>query len=73
MDAWEYFEQLDVSELLETPRPLGTPLNRGESYLPTQEEIEEKLKSKLGVSQRPLTPFSAKKVKGKKLYEYARE
>jgi tRNA pseudouridine55 synthase len=27
----------------------------------------------LGVSQRPLTPFSAKKVKGKKLYEYARE
>jgi len=57
MDHWEYFEQLDIEAL----------------SLPTEQDIHNILSAKLWASQRPLTPFSAKKVKGKKLYEYARE
>jgi tRNA pseudouridine55 synthase len=39
---------------------------------PSQKEIEEKLSSIIWYHALPLTPFSAKKRKGKKLYEYAR-
>lgn len=59
MDHWKYFEQLDITQ--------------DEFTIPAQWEIEDVLKNKVWVSQRPLTPFSAKKVKWKKLYEYARE
>lgn len=60
-DTWdmEYrkeFEQLDIKNL----------------PVPSIDQIVEILDSKLWVSQWPLTPFSAKKVRGKKLYEYAR-
>ena len=40
---------------------------------PTQQQIEEQFTSILGYHPLPLTPFSAKKRKWKKLYEYARE
>ncbi len=39
---------------------------------PLRSQIEEKLNSIIGTHLLPLTPFSAKKRKGKKLYEYAR-
>lgn len=40
---------------------------------PYIEQIESKLNSIIGTHDLPLTPFSAKKVNGRKLYEYARE
>ncbi len=40
---------------------------------PTEQQIEEKLQLLIWTQQIPLTPFSAKKIQGKKLYEYARE
>jgi tRNA U55 pseudouridine synthase TruB len=40
---------------------------------PYIEQIESKLNSIIGTHDLPLTPFSAKKVDGRKLYEYARE
>ncbi len=62
-DYWKYIEQLDLTWKIES----------GELQIPSRGDIEKKLLNKLWVSQRPLTPFSAKKVKWKKLYEYARE
>ena len=61
-DTWdtqyrEYHEQLDPETL----------------QAPSLEAINELLQNKLGTTPFPLTPFSAKKVDGKKLYEYARE
>ena len=41
--------------------------------LPSLSQIEDILHTLIGTPQLPLTPFSAKKVDGKKLYEYARE
>lgn len=41
--------------------------------IPPQSQIEEIFSSLIGTPLLPLTPFSAKKVDGKKLYEYARE
>lgn len=37
------------------------------------QQIQQKLDSIIPTASLPLTPFSAKKVEGKKLYEYARE
>lgn len=41
--------------------------------VPTLSQIEEILDTCIGTPELPLTPFSAKKLDGKKLYEYARE
>ncbi|MDD3262249.1 MAG: hypothetical protein PHR61_00215 [Candidatus Absconditabacteria bacterium] len=40
---------------------------------PSQLEIEEKLSSLIPEKELPLTPFSAKKIDGKKMYELARD
>ena len=56
MDYRACFEQLELDALT----------------APSLESITTLLDTKLGTSQRPLTPFSAKKVRWKKLYEYAR-
>ena len=40
---------------------------------PSLEQIDTYIQSLVGMHDIPLTPFSAKKVDGKKLYEYARE
>lgn len=40
---------------------------------PTRQQIEQLIAGMKGTHPFPLTPFSAKKIKGKKLYEYARE
>jgi tRNA pseudouridine55 synthase len=39
---------------------------------PSRQQIETTLQSIVGTHLLPLTPFSAKKIEGKKLYEYAR-
>lgn len=51
------------------------PLRKGDEggSIPTQDTIASHLDSIIGTHDLPLTPFSAKKVDGKKLYEYARE
>jgi tRNA U55 pseudouridine synthase TruB len=41
--------------------------------IPSLSQIEDILKTLIGTPQMPLTPFSARKIHGKKLYEYARE
>lgn len=45
---------------------------RGDQNI-TESTISSLLSSLIGTHKLPLTPFSAKKVNGKKLYEYARE
>lgn len=40
---------------------------------PYLEQVQNKLDSIIGTHDLPLTPFSAKKIDGRKLYEYARE
>ncbi len=52
-----YHKQLDISTL----------------QMPKIQQIHSLLQDKIWVSRWPLTPFSAKKIAGKKLYEYARE
>ncbi len=51
------------------------PLRKGDEggSIPTQDTITSHLDSIIWTHDLPLTPFSAKKVNGKKLYEYARE
>ena len=41
--------------------------------IPSLEEMQDILNTLIGTPNLPLTPFSAKKYEGKKLYEYARE
>lgn len=56
-DFREYYEELSKETL----------------KAPSKSEIEKDLESILGWNKMPLTPFSAKKIWWKKLYEYARE
>gem|GEM_PF-7100841 len=44
-----------------------------EMPFPSAEYFFSVLQSAVGTHNFPLTPFSAKKIEGKKLYEYARE
>ncbi len=48
------------------------PLDTIQDKAPTEKQIKESLDLRLWTQQRLLTPFSAKKKNGKKLYEYAR-
>jgi tRNA pseudouridine55 synthase len=57
MDYWEAFEELDIGSLKQAKL----------------EDIKPKLQSIIPQAMLPLTPFSAKKKDGKKLYELARE
>lgn len=62
-DTWD----LDYRKMLEPIDP--------STYedIPPLSQIQEILDTLIGTPSLPLTPFSAKKVDGKKLYEYARE
>lgn len=62
-DTWD----LDYRKLLEPIDPFMY------EDVPTLSQIEDILNTLIGTPNLPLTPFSAKKVDGKKLYEYARE
>ncbi len=58
MDFWKEFKQLEMVEQI---------------HAPTLSQLQHKLDSIIGTHDLPLTPFSAKKINGRKLYEYARE
>lgn len=72
----EYIATIDFSKTSDTwdsdYRKVYEELDIWSLATPSIEDIQKVLNSKIGVSSRPLTPFSAKKVRGKKLYEYAR-
>ena len=83
-DYWEYYEELAIEDWkmkIEghcekwSMNDVAISWKTSYTYIdpPTQKEIEQKFDSIIGYHPLPLTPFSAKKRKGKKLYEYARE
>ncbi len=65
-DYRKYFEEFPYS-------PQDVIMDGSLISAPSQQEIEKHLTSIIWTHILPLTPFSAKKRKGKKLYEYARE
>lgn len=66
MDYWEIFEEYEVKE--------NSIIKHGEAVLaPDLKDIEAKLDTLIPSAMLPLTPFSAKKKDGKKLYELARK
>lgn len=75
LDYREYYRELRI-ENWQVETLSGAWANAKDPAMrayPTVEEIKSHLDSKIGIHPMPLTPFSAKKIKGKKLYEYARE
>lgn len=66
MDYWKEFQEFDFTDNWVTKDGKEIPA-------PSQSSIEEKLQSLIPLYELPLTPFSAKKKDGKKLYELARE
>ena len=67
MDYWKEFHQREIdmqSSILH--------IQDREVVFPRIEQITPLLDSIIGEHRLPLTPFSARKVRGKKLYEYAR-
>jgi len=72
MDYREYFEEYQIN-----PPSLrgvgGIFIENTNIQAPTLEDIKSKLDSIIPYWELPLTPFSAKKKDGKKLYELARE
>ncbi len=82
LDYRKYFEEFKVclsssNEVKDianfTQEQLGIVSNNKFHKAPTLEEIKSKLDSIIPYWELPLTPFSAKKKDGKKLYELARE
>lgn len=70
MDYWEVYEEYVLSE--EEWKTVGIIKNDTHIPAPTIEQLEQKLKTLIPSRILPLTPFSAKKKDGKKLYELAR-
>ncbi len=68
MDFWKEFTEYELSD-----DQKSLLINQKEVKAPTSQMIQQKLASIIPSALLPLTPFSAKKVDGKKLYEYARE
>jgi len=68
------FEEYPVETApeLSSPTP-GITINNTFCPAPTIKQIQDLLDSIIPAAILPLTPFSAKKKEGKKLYEYARE
>lgn len=73
MDFWKEFEELPHCKDGLLTHPLEGEEKNICTSAPSKQQIQEKFESILGYHPIPLTPFSAKKWKGKKLYEYARE
>lgn len=68
MDYWKEMEQYEMSVEWEK-----ICINNEWIDFPTQVQFETTLKDLIWTHPIPLTPFSARKIRGKKLYEYARE
>lgn len=71
MDYRKYFEELKIIPLWRGTK--GVQNNNNKIPAPTIEQIKNKLNTIIPEYSLPLTPFSAKKKDGKKLYELARE
>ena len=72
MDQKEYIAEVTLGLSSDTLDLEGTILKE-EVVHKTKEEIEEVLKTMIGTYEQEVPIYSAIKVKGKKLYEYARE
>ncbi|HKL43735.1 MAG TPA: hypothetical protein VJ892_00470 [Candidatus Absconditabacterales bacterium] len=70
LDYREYFEEYNIIPLGRGIQ--GVQIHNKQIPAPTLKEIKSKLDSIIPYGELPLTPFSAKKKKGKKLYELAR-
>ena len=73
LDFWKEFEELKLQAASWKPQAIWNNEKNTWIPAPSKQQIQEKFESILGYHPIPLTPFSAKKWKGKKLYEYARE
>lgn len=73
MDYREYFEKYKIYPPWERGDKEGIYIQEKKVPAPTIEQIKEKLDNIIPYWELPLTPFSAKKKNGKKLYELARE
>ncbi len=71
MDYREYFEKYNIIPLWRGTQ--GVQIHNKQIPAPTLKEIKSKLDSIIPYWELPLTPFSAKKRNGKKMYELARE
>ena len=70
-DDKEYIAEVNLGIETDTLDITGNVLNAKDKYV-TKEEIEEVLKSFIGKYNQEVPKYSAVKVNGKKLYEYAR-
>ncbi len=68
LDYWQQFEEYEIN-----PKPLGIKKDWKIIKAPSKEQIKKFLNSLKWEQELPLPPFSAKKIKGKRLYELARE
>jgi tRNA pseudouridine55 synthase len=70
-DIWEREKEYQLTNHKDQGR--GIEKDGKFAPAPSEDDIDDFLQSLHGTHDLPLTPFSAKKVDGKKLYEYARE
>lgn len=69
-DTWDMDYRKDYTEYVISDGKIQKDDKR--KSFPSRETVEEYLQEMITTTVFPLTPFSAKKVNGKKLYEYAR-
>ena len=74
MDYWEMYEEYEISSKLQDASSKQQWIMKNNTFIPAPslEQIQEKLDTLIPAATLPLTPFSAKKKDGKKLYELAR-
>lgn len=72
-DTWDMDYRQDIQQWKTDPEQEMIEVDWKLLSFPTQAQLKHALERIRGEHPLPLTPFSAKKVHGKKLYEYARE
>jgi len=74
MDYWEVYEEYEISSKLQDASSKQQWIMKNNTFIPAPsiEQLTAKLNTLIPSATLPLTPFSAKKKDGKKLYELAR-
>jgi tRNA pseudouridine55 synthase len=74
MDYWEVYEEYEISWKWKAENWKSFGITKNDNFIPAPsiEQIKAKLDTLIPSAMLPLTPFSAKKKDGKKLYELAR-
>ena len=72
LDTKEYIATVKMGLATDTLDITGKVIHEKENFLVSNEEIQEVLKKFLGTYSQTVPKYSAVKIKGKKLYEYAR-